>query len=69
MWKLSRNLKIPVWHRWNLKTLQEFVDSYGHMLGGGHISIVLLSRDSAGNLHVAAARIAATGGEMEILIR
>ena len=53
----------------NLNTLQAFVDSYGHMLGGGHISVVLLSRDSAGNLHVAAARIAATGGEMEILIR
>ena len=53
----------------NLNSLKEFVDSYGHMLGDGHLSVILLSRDSAGDLHVAAARIATSGGDLEVLIR
>ncbi len=53
----------------NLNAFQKLVDSYGHLLTSGHVSVVVLSTDNAGDVHVAAARIAATGGTMEILIR
>ena len=40
----------------NLNAFQKLVDLYGHLLSTGHVSVVILSTDSSGGLHVAAAR-------------
>lgn len=40
-----------------------------HAAGVGHVSIVLLSRDSIGALHVAGARVPVAGGDVEVETR
>ncbi len=53
----------------NLNAFQKLVDLYGYVLSSGHVSVVILSKDSSGGLHVAAARLPASGGQMEIVTR
>jgi hypothetical protein len=53
----------------NLNAFKKLVDSYGYVVGDGYVSVVVLSTDIAGHLHVSAARISAAGGPMEVLIR
>jgi hypothetical protein len=53
----------------NLNAFQKLVDTYGDLLGAKHVSVIVLSTDSDGELHVSAARMDASGGPMEVLIR
>lgn len=53
----------------NLNALKKLVDVCGDQLGGGFVSVVVLSTDSAGELHVSAARISTSGGSMEVVTR
>jgi len=53
----------------DLNAFQQAVETVGQGLHGTHVSLLLLSRDAQGKLHLAAARLALTGGPMEIVAR
>lgn len=53
----------------NLNAFQLLVDTYGHLLGAKNVSVMVLSTDSDGELHVSVARMDANGGPMEVLVR
>ena len=53
----------------DLNTLQHDVQTQGAALHGTHVSVVLLSLDYQGELHVAAARVPIAGGPIEVVAR